>query len=247
MKVSLFITCLGDLFYPEAGKHTVELLEKLGCEVDFPEQQTCCGQPAFNSGYHPEAKAAAKHTIQSLEAAVYVVTPSGSCAAMFHEYEKLFRDEPEWAEKARNLSGKTYELTQFLVEVLQVEDVGASFHARATYHTSCHMTRLLGVKDAPCRLLKHVEGLELAPLPNHYDCCGFGGTFAVKMAPISEQMADAKTDRIMETGADVLIGSDCGCLMNIGGRLSRRGNSIQVKHIAEILNSGGKTNANENF
>lgn len=247
MKVSLFITCLSDIFYPEAGKHTVELLEKLGCTVDFPKTQTCCGQPAYNSGFHQEAKAAAKQWIKSFEDADYVVTPSGSCASMVHEYRKLFQDDKEWLKKAEALIDKTYELTQFLVHVLKVEDVNAEFPAKATYHTSCHMTRLLNAKEEPFKLLKKVKGLELKPLPHAYDCCGFGGTFSVKMTPISEEMVEKKVKHIVETGAEVLIGADCGCLMNIGGRISRKGLPIRVKHIAEILNSGGKAHANENL
>lgn len=247
MKVSLFITCLSDIFYPESGKHTVELLERLGCEIDFPEQQTCCGQPAFNGGYHRETRKTAKNLINSFEKSDYVVTPSGSCASMIREYEKLFQDEPEWQDRSIDLRNKTYELTQFLVEVLQIEDVHASFPATATYHTSCHMSRLLDVGDAPFRLLNHVQGLDLKPLPHHYDCCGFGGTFAVKMAPISEQMVEAKVRHIEETGADVLIGGDCGCLMNIGGRINRLNKPIQVKHIAEVLNSGVRAHVNENI
>lgn len=247
MKVSLFITCLSDIFYPEAGKHTVELLEKLGCTVDFPKTQTCCGQPAYNSGFHQEAKAAAKQLIKSFEDADYVVTPSGSCASMVHEYRKLFQDDKEWLKKAEALIDKTYELTQFLVHVLKVEDVNAEFPAKATYHTSCHMTRLLKAKEEPFKLLKNVKGLELKPLPHAYDCCGFGGTFSVKMTPISEEMVEKKVKHIVETGAEVLIGADCGCLMNIGGRISRKGLPIRVKHIAEILNSGGKAHANENL
>lgn len=247
MKVSLFITCLSDIFYPEAGKHTVELLEKLGCTVDFPKTQTCCGQPAYNSGFHQEAKAAAKQLIKSFEHADYVVTPSGSCASMVHEYRKLFQDDQVWLEKAEALIQKTYELTQFLVNVLKVENVNAEFPAKATYHTSCHMTRLLHAKDEPFKLLNNVKGLELKPLPHSYDCCGFGGTFSVKMTPISQEMVEAKVKHIVETGAEVLIGADCGCLMNIGGRISRKGLPIRVKHIAEILNSGVKPHVNENL
>lgn len=247
MKVSLFVTCLSDIFYPEVGKHTVELLEKLGCTVDFPKTQTCCGQPAYNSGFHQEAKKAAKQLIESFEHADYVVTPSGSCASMIHEYRKLFQDDKAWLEKAEALIEKTYELTQFLVHVLKVEDVNAEYPAKATYHTSCHMTRLLKAKDEPFKLLKNVKGLELKPLPHAYDCCGFGGTFSVKMTPISQEMVEAKVKHIVETGAEVLIGADCGCLMNIGGRISRKGLPIRVKHIAEILNSGGKAHANENL
>ncbi|MFB4214067.1 (Fe-S)-binding protein [Shouchella sp. JSM 1781072] len=237
MKVSLFVTCLADVFYPGVGKDTVEVLERLGCEVDFPEAQTCCGQPAFNSGYHEDTKKAAKHTIETFAHSDYVVLPSGSCAAMVHEYEGLFHDEPKWQQKAHALSEKTYEFTQFLVRVLNVRDVGACYQGTATYHTSCHMTRLLKEKEAPMALLEEVDGLELNELPNKETCCGFGGTFSVKMPTISEQMVEEKVQHIEETGADVLIGADCGCLMNIGGRIERNGQQIKVKHIAQILNS----------
>jgi len=240
MKVSLFITCLADIFYSNVGEHTVELLEKLGCEVDFPESQTCCGQPAYNSGYHKETREVAKHMIKTFEKSEYVVGPSGSCVAMLHEYVHLFENEPEWKARAQKLAEKSFELTQFLVDVLKVEDVNASLPAKATYHKSCHMTRLLGVREAPLTLLENVEGLTMTPLPNSHDCCGFGGTFSVKMVPISEQMVDEKVRHIEETEAEILIGSDCGCLMNIGGRINRQGKPIKVMHIAEVLNSGVK-------
>lgn len=236
MKVSLFATCLVDLFETGAGKATVELLERLGCTVDFPETQICCGQPAYNSGYVNDAKKAMKNMIKAFEEAEYVVSPSGSCTAMFKEYPNLFKGEGEWEAKSKALAQKTYELTDFIVNVLQVEDVGASFQGKATYHTSCHMNRLLGLKDTPFKLLKHVKGLQFVPLPNAHDCCGFGGTFAVKMEQISEQMVDEKVKHTEETGADFLIGADCGCLMNIGGRISREGKPIKVLHIAEVLN-----------
>jgi L-lactate dehydrogenase complex protein LldE len=236
MKVSLFITCLADIFYPNVGKSSVELLERFGCTVDFPETQTCCGQPAFNSGYHKETKKVAKNMIRAFEDSDYVVCPSGSCTAMFHEYKLLLKDETEWSTKAVKLSEKTYELTQFLVDVLNVENVGAKMSANATYHTSCHMTRLLGVKEAPMKLLSKVEGLKVTPLPNCHDCCGFGGTFSVKMEPISMQMVDEKVRHIEETEADLLIGADSGCLMNIGGRIDRQNKPIKVMHIAEVLN-----------
>ncbi|WLR51822.1 (Fe-S)-binding protein [Bacillus tianshenii] len=237
MKVSLFITCLIDVFQGDVGKDTVELLERLGCEVDFPEKQTCCGQPAYNSGYVTEAKESMKHMINTFEHSDYVVSPSGSCSAMFNEYPHVFKGDPVWEEKAKKLADKTYELTQFIVEVLGVENVGAKLNATATYHTSCHMTRLLKVQDAPMKLLANVEGLEFTPLPNRHDCCGFGGTFAVKMTPISEQMVDEKVRHVEETKAQVLIGADCGCLMNIGGRIDRKGRPIKVMHIASVLNS----------
>lgn len=239
MKVSLFVTCLIDIFQTDVGKDTVEVLERLGCEVDFPEAQTCCGQPAYNSGYVKDAKEAMKQMIKAFEASEYVVSPSGSCAYMLKEYPHIFKDDPQWKEKAQNLADKTYELSQFIVDVLKIENVGARLNAKATYHTSCHMTRLLGVKDAPFTLLKNVEGLEMTPLPNHYDCCGFGGTFSVKMAQISEQMVDEKVQHIEETGSEILIGADGGCLMNIGGRIERKGRPIRVMHLASVLNSKG--------
>ncbi|MTT33093.1 Fe-S oxidoreductase [Terrilactibacillus sp. BCM23-1] len=249
MKVSLFITCLGELFYAKVGKDVTEILERLGCEVDFPKGQICCGQPAFNSGYLNDAKKAAKQMIHAFEDADYIVSPSGSCTTMFREYPKMFVDEPGWKLKAEAMADKTYEFTQFIVHVLGVEDLGAEYEAKATVHTSCHMSRLLGEKEAPFRLLKHVKGLEVIPLPNNYDCCGFGGTFSVKMSPISEEMVDEKVRHIEETEAELVIGSDCSCLMNIGGRINRKGKKIEVKHIAEILNhhvKGGSHHANEN-
>lgn len=237
LKVSLFITCLADVFYPNVGKDVVEVLERQGCTVDFPASQTCCGQPAFNSGYHKETKEVAKKMIRAFEHSEYVVAPSGSCAAMLHEYPHLFKDDSGvWLKRAEELAAKTYEFTQFLVDVLGVEGVGAACEAKATFHSSCHMTRLLGVKNAPMKLLKQVEGLDYTELPGRETCCGFGGTFSVKMKPISEQMVDEKIAHIEETGSNVLIGADCGCLMNISGRLERLGKPVQVKHIAEILN-----------
>ncbi|ANU18683.1 Fe-S oxidoreductase [Planococcus maritimus] len=237
MKVSLFITCLSEMFYQNVAKDVVEVLERLGCEVDFPKGQICCGQPAFNSGYKKDAQKAAKQMIASFEKAEYIVTPSGSCAAMFKEYPELFHDDENWRERAKSVADKTYEFSQFIVHVLKVEDVGAIYPGRATFHTSCHMTRLLGEKEAPSLLLKNVKGLEMLPLKNNYDCCGFGGTFAVKMAPISERMVDEKVRHVEESTADLLIAADNGCLMNIKGRINRKGKPIEVKHIAQILNS----------
>ncbi|WLV24851.1 (Fe-S)-binding protein [Aciduricibacillus chroicocephali] len=236
MKVSLFITCLCDTMTPRVGRNTVEILERLGCEVDFPELQTCCGQPAYNSGYFKQSKEAMKQMMRAFEHSEYVVGPSGSCVAMLREYAHIFKDDPEWAEQAEALAKKSYELTQFLVEVLKVTDVGSTFKGKVTYHPSCHMTRLLGVKDAPRILLDHVEGLELVPLPLASDCCGFGGTFAVKSPIISEQMVQEKARHVIETEAEYLVGGDMGCLMNIGGRLRRMGERVRVIHISEILN-----------
>ncbi|ALC91191.1 Fe-S oxidoreductase [Bacillus sp. FJAT-18017] len=237
MKVTLFATCLVDLFQSDVGKATVELLERLGCEVEFPESQVCCGQPAYNSGYVKESKEAMKRMIDTFQHAEVVVSPSGSCATMFREYPHLFASDPVYGPRAKALAEKTFELTQFIVDVLKIEDVGARFEHKVTYHTSCHMTRLLGVVEAPMKLLKNVKGLEFTELPGKEQCCGFGGTFAVKMAQISEQMVDEKVQHVEETGAEYLIGADAACLMNIGGRIDRLGKPIKIMHIAEVLNS----------
>ncbi|WP_043933532.1 (Fe-S)-binding protein [Bacillus sp. EB01] len=237
MKVTLFATCLVDLFQSDVGKATVELLERLGCEVEFPESQVCCGQPAYNSGYVKESKEAMKRMIDTFQHAEVVVSPSGSCATMFREYPHLFASDQIYGPKAKALAEKTFELTQFIVDVLKIEDVGARFEHKVTYHTSCHMTRLLGVVEAPMKLLKNVKGLEFTELPGKEQCCGFGGTFAVKMAQISEQMVDEKVQHVEETGAEYLIGADAACLMNIGGRIDRLGKPIKIMHIAEVLNS----------
>jgi L-lactate dehydrogenase complex protein LldE len=237
MKVTLFATCLVDMFQSSVGKATVELLERLGCEIDFPESQVCCGQPSYNSGYVKESKEAFKRMIDTFSGSEYVVSPSGSCAYMFHEYPEIFKGDPIWEPKAKKLAEKTFELTQFIVEVLKIEDVGAKFEGTVTYHTSCHMTRLLGVVKPPMILLKNVKGLKFTELPGKEQCCGFGGTFSIKMAQISEQMVDEKVRHVEETGAEYLIGADAGCLINIGGRIERTGKPIKVMHIAEILNS----------
>ncbi|WML49459.1 (Fe-S)-binding protein [Neobacillus sp. PS3-34] len=237
MKVTLFATCLVDMFQSSVGKATVELLERLGCEIDFPESQVCCGQPAYNSGYVKESKEAMKRMIETFAEAEYIVSPSGSCIAMFHEYQQIFKGDLLWEPKAKRLAEKSFELTQFIVDVLKIEDVGASFDGSVTYHPSCHMTRLLGVKEAPMVLLKNVKGLKFTELPGKEQCCGFGGTFSVKMAQISEQMVDEKVCHVEETEAEFLIGADTGCLMNIGGRIERKAKAIKVLHIAEVLNS----------
>src|SRR5699024_5540042 len=236
MKVSLFITCLCDTITPHVGKNTVEILERLGCEVDFPELQTCCGQPAYNSGYLKESKQGMRQMMRAFKDSEYVVGPSGSCVAMLHEYAKIFKDDPEWAQVANELKEKSYELTQFLVEVLGVEDVGSTFQGKVTYHPSCHMTRLLGVKDAPRVLLEHVEGIEFIPLPLAEDCCGFGWTFSVKSSVSSVQMVEEKSSHVIETVEEYLVGGGMACLMNIGGQLRRNGSEVEVVHITDILN-----------
>ena len=179
MKVTLFVTCLVDMFETNVGKATVEVLERLGCEIEFPEAQVCCGQPAYNSGHVEAAKEAMKHMIETFEDAEYIVTPSGSCATMFHEYPHVFKDDPKWAKRTK-VADKTYEFTQFIVDVLKVTDVGASLPGIATIHKSCHMTRMLGVKEAPGILLSNVKGLTVRDLPNVQNCCGFGERFQLR-------------------------------------------------------------------
>lgn len=241
MRVSLFITCLADQLYPEVGESVVRLLHRYGCEVDFPMAQTCCGQPAFNSGYQDEAREVARNFIRAFEHSDYIVSPSGSCTGMVHHYyPHLFKDEPEWLEKADRIVEKTYEFSQFLVGVLGIKDLGAVFEEKVTYHPSCHAMRLLGVKEEPFELMNHVKGMEYIELPKKEDCCGFGGTFAVKMASMSEAMVCEKAGHVCETNANVLVSTDMGCLMNIGGRLNKEGKPIRIIHLAQLLEEGVK-------
>ncbi|MGG4186630.1 (Fe-S)-binding protein [Paenibacillus jamilae] len=240
MKVSLFITCLSDAIYPKVGEAMARLLARYGVQLDFPKVQTCCGQPSYNSGYWDETRAAAKTILKAFNDSDFVVSPSGSCTYMIHHYPELFKDEPEWLDSARRLEQKTYEFTQFMVQVLGVTDVGASFPHTVTYHPSCHGTRLLGVKEEPMKLLGSVKGLQLVPLPFAEDCCGFGGTFAVKMPDISGAMVTEKVDHIRETEAEVLVGLDMACLMNIAGNIRYREEPVRVMHLAELLYEGVK-------
>jgi len=240
MKASLFITCISDAMYPRVGEAMVRLLARYGVALEFPKVQTCCGQPAFNSGYWNEARASAKTIIESFEDSDFVIAPSGSCTGMIHHYPKLFENDPVMLEKAKALQGKSYEFTQFLVNVLGITDLGATFPHKVTYHPSCHGTRLLGVKDEPLALMNNVRGLELVPLPHAEDCCGFGGTFAVKMSDISGAMVNEKSDHVKETEAEVLVGLDMACLMNIGGNLRYRNEPVRVMHLAELLYEGVK-------
>lgn len=241
MNVSLFITCVTDAMYPNVGKSVVRMLRKSGCTVDFPEDQVCCGQPAYNSGYQEDTRKAAKQLIRAFERSEYVVAPSGSCVAMVrHHYPALFEDDPEWRPKARELADKMFEFSEFMVRVKGVSSVQAEFEGTATYHCSCHMTRGLGVLSEPLQLIQSISKLNYVELPYKEDCCGFGGTFAVKMHDISGEMADEKARRIISTGADILLGSDMACLMNIEGRLRRLGHSIKAYHVAELLDEGVK-------
>lgn len=239
MQVSIMITCIADMMYPQAGKDTVELLERFGCVIDFPTDQTCCGQPAFNSGYLKRAKEAIKQTIQVFETSPYVVSPSGSCVAMVKQYPDIFRHDQVWYERAKQMADKTYELTQFLVYVLNVTDVQSTFSGTITYHPSCHMTRILGEKEAPLQLLHNIKGATLIETERQEDCCGFGGTFAIKNSALSTEMVTEKTTHIEEAGVHYVVGCDVACLMNIEGKLTRDGKRIEVRHIAELLNTVG--------
>jgi L-lactate dehydrogenase complex protein LldE len=220
---------------PDVGVATVRLLQRLGLTVDFPLAQTCCGQPHFNSGFAADARDLARHTIRAFDSGQPVVTPSGSCAAMVKlEYPELFHKEPAWRTRAEDLSHRTHELSDFLVNVLGVEDVGARFEGKVTYHMACHL-RGLGLFTEPERLLRRVRGLEYVPLERADECCGFGGSFAVRYPEVSGAMVRDKAAFIEQTGAAVVVATDAGCLMNIAGCLRRRGSAIRALHLAQVL------------
>ncbi len=235
--VSFFSTCLTDTVFPDVSRDSVLLLEKLGCRVIFNPKQSCCGQPLVNSGFHQKARKAMELQMEALleDPADFVVCPSGSCVLQIKEYPKFFEDQPGLQEKARQLSSKIFELTDFIVNVLQITDIGASLKARGAYHPSCHLTRLLGVKEPPLALLKEVKNLELVDFKGQNKCCGFGGTFSVKLGSLSGAMAVEKVENIKEAGAEYLIGADTGCLMSLQGVIQRHQYPIKVLHIAQLL------------
>lgn len=238
LRVSLFVTCIIDQLFPQVGTAAVEVLERAGCRVDFPEDQTCCGQPAFNSGFREEARQVARHFLEVFRDADYIVVPSGSCTSMVtHHFEDLFRKEPEWLEQTRRLKPRVWELSQFLLEVARVEDVGARLDRVVTYHDSCQALRQLHIKDGPRRLLSRVRGLELREMDAAEECCGFGGTFSVKFPDISGGMARTKIESILRTGAETVVSADVSCLMQIQGALSRAGLPVRTMHLAEVLAS----------
>lgn len=234
--VNFFATCLGDALKSESAKASVLLLERLGCNVHFPKRQCCCGQPAINSGYIDEAIAGMKNLIEAFEINDYpIVSPAGSCTYAIKTYPKYLANEPEWAARAQKVADRFYDLTSFIVHQLGVVDVGARLEGRAVYHPSCSLFRKLKVKDEPIELLKHVKGLELVPFSGMETCCGFGGTFAVKMAEISGAMVTEKVEHMKDAAPDYLIGADVSCLMNIGGRMHRLGMPVKIMHIAQVL------------
>ena len=237
MKVGLFITCLVDQMWTAIGMSTVEVLKRVGCTIEFDERQTCCGQPAFNTGYRAEAQRVARRFMELCEEsnADAIVSPSGSCTAMVHHYVELFPDDDPWQARARALAGRTFELSSFLVRVLKVEDVGARFRGRVTWHDACHGLRDLNLHDEPRRLIKQVREAEFVELENADACCGFGGTFSVKYPEISAAIVDQKIEAIERAQVDAVVAGDASCLMQIGGRLSRIGSRTRVMHLAELL------------
>lgn len=245
MRVALFLTCVNDMLYPDTGRAVVTLLERLGVEVDFPTGQTCCGQAHYNTGYRRQTEPLVRRYAEVFAGYDHVVAPSGSCVSMvrdnFPRVAARAADEGRddgLAEAAAAAGPKTYELTEFLVDVLGVTDVGAYFPHAVTYHPSCHGLRMLGLGDRPRRLLEAVSGLELRELPGAEECCGFGGTFAVKFESISSGMADQKINNALATGADYMISTDLSCLMHMDGYIRKRGLPIKTMHIADVLASG---------
>jgi L-lactate dehydrogenase complex protein LldE len=237
--VQLFVTCLVDSFFPEVGEAAVEVLERHGCTVEFPFDQTCCGQPAFNVGYHDQAIAMAEHTVRLLDATDgAIIVPSGSCADMMINHSpNLLAEDPGLLAAANRVAERVREFTTFLVEDLGITNAGAACPGRtATYHPSCHGFRNLGIRQQPESLLDNVAGLERVELPDAEDCCGFGGLFSVEMPDVSASMMSTKLSNVEESGADLLVGVDVSCLMHLAGGLRRRDSSIEVKHIAEVLN-----------
>ena len=238
--VSLFIPCLVDLFLPHVGEAAVSLLRRAGVNPIYHGGQTCCGQPAINAGYREEAKKAAKHFIQVFEDDERVVSPSGSCVCTVkYHYPELLEEEPEWRSRAEELSLRVYELSQYLVDILGVEDVGASFAGKVAYHESCHVLRRLGVSEQPKKLISAVKGAQLVSLNMANSCCGFGGEFANHYPEISESMLRDKVQDYSASGADLLLLCEPGCLLNIGGFLSRNFPNKKVMHLASFLGGSG--------
>lgn len=234
--VGLFVTCLVNSFRPQVGLAAVKLLEDNGCRVTVPSQQTCCGQPAYNSGDRVDTKSIATQVITAFEAFDYVVVPSGSCGGMIAKhYCELFVDDDQMRQRADHLAQRTYELTAFLVDVLKVDHVAASYPHSVAYHDSCAGLRELGIKQQPRKLLDGVNGIEQRSLKDSEVCCGFGGTFCVKYSEISNKIVSDKADCIRASDADTLLAGDLGCLMNIAGKLQRRGDNVKVRHVAEVL------------
>ncbi len=239
MEVALFVPCFIDQLYPNVARQMIKVLEKVGCSIQYNANQTCCGQPAFNAGFWGESKQVCNKFINDMKGAQYVVAPSASCVGFVRNYyAKLFKEGDAAYQEALDLGARTYELTEFLVNVLKVTEVGASWNGKATYHDSCAALRECANKEAPRKLLEHVAGLELVEMEDVETCCGFGGTFAVKFEPISVAMGDQKINNAAATGASHIISTDMSCLMHIDGCAKHKNLDLEVIHIAEILASG---------
>jgi L-lactate dehydrogenase complex protein LldE len=235
-RVGLLVTCLVDAIRPQVGFAAIQLLEEASCTVEVPEAQTCCGQPAFNSGDTGSAAALARQVVEAFEGYDHVVVPSGSCAGMIRlHYQEALADDPAWAARAKALAAKTHEITVFLADVLNWRPEGRALNATGTYHDSCAGLRELEVFAQPRKLLAAVEGLEMRKLEGNNECCGFGGTFCVKYPAISNAIVEEKAAAIERTGADILLAGDMGCLMNMAGKLSRRGSKVRAFHTVEVL------------
>ena len=235
-RVGLFATCLVDLFRPSVGFASVKLLQDAGCEVHVPVAQTCCGQPAYNTGDRADTREIAEQVIEAFEGFDFIVAPSGSCASMLKKhYPGLFKGDTAWEDRAQRFSDKCHELVSFLTDVMMVRDTGASLAAKITYHDSCSGLRELGVKDQPRKLLGAVTGVEVREMTDSDVCCGFGGTFCVKYSDISNAIVTKKVGNIDASGADMLLAGDLGCLMNMAGKLKRQGSDVEVRHVAEVL------------
>ena len=241
VKVSLFIPCTVDIMLPQIGVATYKLLSRLGEQPIYHPEQTCCGQPLFNAGYHDQAKRVAKHFIEVFGNDECIVSPAGSCVCMVkYHYAELFEDEPSWRDRANSLAGRIYELSQYIVDKLGVTDVGTSFEGKVAYHESCHILRGLGVSDQPKKLIAGVKGAQYADLGNSKTCCGFGGEFAVGYPEISEAMVKEKVDNFISTGAEILLLCEPGCLLNINGYLHRHHPGKRAMHLASFLAGNGK-------
>jgi L-lactate dehydrogenase complex protein LldE len=238
--VSLFIPCLVDQFYPQIGEAVVRVLTRLGLNVDYPQDQTCCGQPAFNSGYRKEARKLAERFIKIFEEAEVVVAPSGSCVAMVRKhYPEIFRNEKNWYERSEKLAEKVFEFSEFIVKIMGQRDLGAQFPRRVTYHDSCSVLRSIGVREEPRALIRAVKGIEFVDLKDSERCCGFGGTFSVKFGELSSILLEDKIESIKRSGAEFVISSEISCLMNIEGALRRQKSPVKAMHLAELLNQRG--------
>ena len=238
MKVSLFVTCIVDQVFPQIGIAMSEVLERLGYEIDFPRGQTCCGQPALNSGYPEEARIVAHHFLDVFRDSEYIVVPSGSCTSMItHHYEEIFERDHQRLEQTHRIASRVWEFSSFLIEVAKVEDVGARYNGVVTYHDSCHALRELRVKNGPRRLLGKVQGLTLREMDAAEECCGFGGTFSVKFPEVSGAMARTKIDSIRKTEADAVVSIDSSCLMQLRGVMEHAGLPVRTLHLAEVLAS----------